>query len=260
MASKIAALVLVVAGVGCGGQPPPRVEVLLSADGFPGNVLRSESGTLAGVPPLAGLEIGFDRLLSLEKLGGTKVDPAQFVPGLVQIVWENAPPGSRAVVVDEVYWPAAPVTSANAGRPTISLSTAGNIPAGARLRLHLDGTRIANLDGDPLQGPEDLFVETGPFSVHLATSSVTTAGGPPTLVFSNRGAFDIPAHLKVTEQGMPVSIYVTSGNPGHNEYLVLGPDSGQWHPGNFEVLVDAGAADDFGQTLGTPATLSFQVQ
>jgi hypothetical protein len=71
---------------------------------------------------------------------------------------------------------------------------------------------------------------------------------------------DLAKHVKVTLEGQPVDVYVTSGNPRQNEFLVLGPE-GVWpRPGHYEVLVDGGAADDFGQTLGAPVTLSFEVR
>jgi hypothetical protein len=178
----------------------------------------------------------------------------------VQIIWENPPPGSRDLVVQEIYRPAAPTSSGNPGRPTISLHTSALIPAGARLRLHLDRTRITSVDGDALEGPEELVVETAPFSVRLAASTVTVAKGPPTLVFNNKGAFDLPKHVTVTEQGAPVDVYVAAGNLVQNEFMVLGPDGGLWHAGHYDAVVDAGAADDFGQPLGAPMMLSFEVQ
>jgi len=261
MARKLAAALVLVAVAGCGAEPPPRVEVMMSVSGYPGNVLRTADTTLTGASPLADLEIGFDRPLSVEKLGAQTVKGAHFLAEVVQIVWENPPPGARPIVVQEIYWPEAPKTNGNAGRPTIELSTAGDLPAGARLRLHLDRTRITNAAGDPLDGPEDLFVETPAFSVRVVDSDATVGiANPPTLIFNNRTDLDIKEHVKVTDQGVPLRAIVTSGDPGHSVYMLLGP-GGVWpHPGRYEVTIDAGAADDFGQALPAPATLSFEVR
>jgi len=216
---------------------------------------------LGGVPPLSELNVGFYHPLSVAKLGATVVRGVSFLDHVVDIVLENAPPGSRKVDVQEVYRPQAPMDSGNPGRPTITLSTAAQMPAGARLRLHLDRARLAGEDGAALEGPEDLFVETVPLTVRVSDDTATVNNITPlTLVFNNRGAFDLAKHVKVTLDGQPVDVYLTNANPRQNEFLVLGPQ-GVWpRPGHYEVLVDAGAADDFGQTLGAPVTLSFEVR
>jgi len=248
--------------VGCGSEPPPRVEALIAAPPGPGGAaLHTSETTLGGVPPLSELNIGFDRPLSIARLGATVIQGVPFLDRVVDIVWENAPPGSRKIDVQEVYRPQAPMDSGNPGRPTITLSTVSHIPAGARLRLHLDRARLAGEDGAALEGPGDLFVETTPLAVRLSGETTTVDNITPiTLVFNNRGAFDLPEHVKVTLDGQPLEVLVTKGNPNQNEFLVLGPWGAWPRPGRYEVVIDGGAADDFGQTLAAPVTLSFEVR
>jgi hypothetical protein len=257
-----AGLALLVAA-GCHSGSPPRVDVLMaSVPTSKEPLLRSTDGTLRGVSPLTEIQIGFDRPLSHGKLGGSDTGTApQIVDGLVQIVWENAPPGSREILVHTVYSDSASPFTGNEGRATISLFTAADLPSGARLRLRLDRERIFSQEGDPLEGPQDFFVETIPFSVRIAENSqVITNITPATLVFSNRGAEDLPGHVTVAVAGAPLSVLVRDANPHRNEFIVLGP-GGVWpQPGRYEVTVDAGAADDYGVKVPAPVSLSFEVR
>jgi hypothetical protein len=189
------------------------------------------------------------------------VKGAHFLAEVVQIVWENPPPGARPIVVQEIYWPEAPKTNGNAGRPTIELSTAGDLPAGARLRLHLDRTRITNAAGDPLDGPRGSL---------RRDAGLLGEGRGQRRHRRHRQSADAdlqqphrPRHQGAREGDRPgraPAAIVTSGDPGHSVYMLLGP-GGVWpHPGRYEVTIDAGAADDFGQALPAPATLSFEVR
>jgi hypothetical protein len=256
MVERVLVVLVLALAAGCGSEAPPRVEALVAhVDGSGEYPLYTRETILTGVSPMAELQIRFDRPLSPTRLGGATTEGVQFLDGVVDIVWENAPPGSRKIQVQEVHQSMAP-TSGSPGSSVIVLSTAAEMPAGARLRLHLDRARITNADGIPLEGPEDLFVETAPFSVRMAESLVGLIT-PARLVFNNRAAADIPGHLRVTLQGQPLEVFLTRTGRRQNEYLMLAP-GGAWSSDRYEVAVDGGAADDFGQALVAPVTLFFE--
>jgi hypothetical protein len=261
---KICFLLLLAAG--CHDPVPPRIEVVTaSASDGKQPVLRASDGTLKGVSPLFDIHIGLDRPLAPAQLRGRDDGHgAQIVEGLVQLVWEGAPADSREILVSGALYSdrAGPVTG-NEGRPTISLYTGSYVPSGARLRLHLDRTRMVSLDGAALEGPDDVFVETTPFEVGIREDSAVIASHQAAwLVTSNRGAFDFARHVTVSMAGAPLDVLVRDAHPRQIQFLMLGPgSSGYWPgPGRYQVTVGADAADDHGVKLGAPASLSFEVR
>lgn len=245
--------------VGCGTDPvPPRVDVLSATGPDSMTSMRTTEGTLRDVPPLSDLQIGFDRPLSVEKLGGTESGNVRFVSGLVELTWEDGPAGSQQIAVETIYSDVGPPFATSSKRPTISLTTVGRMPSGARLRLRLDRQRLFSEDGAPLAGPNELFVETAPFTVRLEKDALQLID-PVLLVFSNRGAPDLTDHITVTMAGQRQEVVVRPANPRRNEFMAL-MSPGWPTPGRYDVTVDAGAADDLGVKLAAPATLSFDVR
>jgi len=257
-------LLVLVGLVGCGTDPVPlKVDVLLATQpDSKAPAARTTDGTLRGVPPLSELHIGFDRPLSLAKLGGpergSESEHVRWVFGLVDIVWEGGPAGSDHIAVQAIYSEAGPRYTGNEGGPTVTLPTIGYLPSSARLRLSLDRERLFSTDGAPLDGPTELFVETAPFTVHLEKEVIQVID-PVLLVFSNKGAPDLSDHITVTMGGERQQVVVTQANTRRNEFMAL-MSPGWPAPGRYVVTVDGGAADNLGVRLAAPVTLYFDVR
>jgi hypothetical protein len=224
--------------------------------------------------PAAGQEVDFvfDRLLD-----GTRVEDVVTQNGVETTVPKAAPPitaswTDAATVMstppfsDQVRYNSEPYYGAATSYVLLRPAMPG-FPSSDTITFSLDQTNLTSAYGEPMIGPSEITVATGPFSASFrlppgadAAVSVPTKYSLP-VTFSNRVAstasIEAFVHVEANGRSVPVVLTADATDP---TVTLLSPASclGGWPVGvPIDVTIAAGAPDAFGGTTAADAHTTF---
>ena len=140
-------------------------------------------------------------------------------------------------------------------------------PSSETITISLDQTNLTSAYGEPMIGPSQISVTTGPFSASFrlpadsdGSASVPTKFPLPA-VFSNRvaSAASVEPFVHVEANGLPVPV-VLAADASDRTVVYLSPASclGGWPVGvPINVTIAAGAPDAFGVAMAGDAHTTF---
>lgn len=224
--------------------------------------------------PAGGQEVDFvfDRLLD-----GTRIEDVVTQNGVETTVPKATPPitaswPDAATVMsvppfsDQVRYNSEPFYGAATSYVLLQPARVG-FPSSDTITFALDQTNLTSAYGEPMIGPPEITVTTGPFSASFrlpagsdGSASVPTKFSLPA-TFSNRVASvaSIEPFVAVKANGMPVPVVLTA-DASDPTLVYLSPASclGGWPVDvAIDVTIAAGAPDAFGVAMAADAHTTF---
>ena len=225
---------------------------------------------LAATAPAAGQQVNFvfDR-----RLDGNRIEDTVTVGGVQMTAPKASPPitvgwpdFSSATFGDQVLYNSEPIYGRTSAYVLLQPTQVG-FPSADTVTFSLDKMGLTSAYGDPMTGPAQIDVATGPFtaSLGLPAGSDGSASVPANfrlpILFSNRiGApADLAPYLQVTAGGrdLPVSLASSASDP---TVVYLSPATclGGWpSDAPIDVTLLAGLPDAFGVPLATTTRNTF---
>jgi hypothetical protein len=227
-------------------------------------------GGLGVVAPPAGQEVDFvfDR-----RLDGSKIESTVTYNGVstqvpvatppITVSWtggaDSVPPFSA-----QVLYNSEPFYGGSTSFVFMRLSSAG-FPSSNTVVFALDKTALTSAYNEPMIGPDQVAVATGPLTAAVHTLSTADAASVvPTsfmvpIVFSNRvSAAAVAPFVHATSGGSAVAVTVTANASDPTVVYATASCAAGWPTtGPVTVSVDSGTPDAFGGPLATPASGTF---
>ena len=232
----------------------------------------TETGTVQA--PAAGQEVDFvfDRLLD-----GTRIEDVVTQNGVETTVPKSTPPittswPDSATVMsappfsDQVRYNSEPFYGGATSYVLLRPAMVG-FPSSDTITFSLDPTNLTSAYGEPMIGPSEITVITGPFSASFRLPAGTDGSAslptrfPLPATFSNRVAStaSIEPFVRVEANGRPVPV-VLKADASDLTVVYLLPASclGGWPVGvPIDVTIAAGAPDAFGVAMAADAHTTF---
>jgi hypothetical protein len=225
---------------------------------------------LAATAPAAGQQVDFvfDR-----RLDGNRVEDTVTVGGVEMTVPKASPPitvgwpdFSSTTFGDQVLYNSEPIYGGMSAYVLLQPKQVG-FPSADTVTFSLDKMGLTSAYGDPMTGPAQIDVATGPLTATFGLpaaidgSATVPANFRLPILFSNRvgPAADLAPYLQVTTGGrdLPVSLAPSASDP---TVVYLSPATclGGW-PSQAPIAVTllAGLRDAFGVPLPAPAHATF---
>jgi len=273
-------VVLLAAGLAAGcssAQEPHGSPVLLNVywivGGQPKQVWGISSTGLVQAPPGAQeIDFVFDRLLDGNRIedtvsqnGGETTVPKATPP--ITVSWPDETTAMSAPpFADNVLYNSEPLYGGTTAFVFLQ-PTAIGFPSSDTVTFALDETGLTSAYGEPMIGPSEISVETGPFSAsfQLPMDGDAAAAVPQSFMlpvtFSNRiaGASSVAPYIHLSANGQEVPFSAVGGaSGGTTVYLSPASCLGGWPAGvPIEAKVAAGAPDAFGVPMPADATTTF---
>ena len=216
--------------------------------------------------PAAGQEVDFvfDR-----RLDGNRIEDVVTQNGVQTTVPKPTPPVTTAwpdaatvmsapPFADQVRYNSEPFYSAATAYVLLQPAAVG-FPSSDTITFSLDRTNLTSAYGEPMIGPNQISVTTGPFSASfgLPTGSDGSESVPPNFPlpanFSNRvaSAASVAPFVHVEANGLPVPVVLTADASNATiVYLLPASCLGGWPVGvPIDVTIAAGVPDAFGVAM-----------
>ena len=237
------------------------------------DLLAPPAGGISSISPRLRFAAVFDRILDPTKL--VTIDPdGGFVgnAGVATVTWEMAPMGAMPITTATTYIAGGNLDT-NPPGPQIAITVVPGLPAGSKITLALDKTKITGKANEPMSGTNSFTLDTEPLS---ATIGVPMAGTTVTGAFlvkvqlNNLPGPAAPAAISVTANGTPAMVAVAADKKDPT-LLIVSPAAGPgvtcsgtkcaWDDGmTFKLTVAATASDIFGVTLAAAKTGTFMTE
>jgi len=232
----------------------------------------TETGIVQAPAAAQRVDFVFDRLLD-----GSRIEDLVTQNGVETTVPKATPPVTTswpdaATVMstppfsDQVRYNSEPFYGAATAYVLLQPAVVG-FPSADTITFSLDKTNLTSAYGEPMIGPSQISVTTGPFSASFrlpagsdGSASVPTKFPLPA-VFSNRvaSAASVASFIKVEANGRPVPV-VLAADASDLTVVYLSPASclGGWPVGvPIDVTIAAGAPDAFGVAMAGDAHTTF---
>jgi hypothetical protein len=271
-------LLIAAAGlVGCSssGSPPHGSPVLLDVYWIAGGQrtlawAASADAAVATTVPTAGQQIDFvfDR-----RLDGNKIEDTVVQDGVTTQVPKASPPitvswangiDSTPPFGDQVLFNTEPFYGGSTSYVFLQPAIAG-FPSSTPIVFTLDKTALTSAYNEPMIGPDQVTIGTGPFTATVRTLSATDASSvvPSSfmvpIAFSNRvDAGAVGPFIHASSAAGPVPVAVSADASDATTIYVTAACAGGWPTaGPITVTVDGDAPDAFGTPLQAAASGTF---
>ena len=258
-------------------QEPHGSPVLLSVQWIAGGKRTqvwapAQTGTVQA--PAAGQEVDFvfDRLLDGNRIedvvtqNGVEMTVPKATPPITTSWPDAATVMSTPPFADQVRYNSEPFYNAGTAYVLLQPVVIG-FPSSDTITFSLDQTNLTSAYGEPMIGPSQISVTTGPLSATFGlpaaadgSASVPTKFTLPA-IFSNRvaSAASVAPFVKVEANGLPVPVAVVA-DASDATIVDLLPASclGGWPVGvPIDVTIAAGVSDAFGVAMASDAHTTF---